>query len=259
MILSKILEEKRKEVDRDQRMLSFSSVKKKAESLYIRSSFKRNISRKGHINLIAEIKKSSPSKGVLRADFDPVRIALTYNAAGASAISVLTDERFFDGRLGYLKMVKDRVSVPILRKDFIIDEYQVYQSAVAGADAILLIANILTAEELTRYYLTAKSLGMDVLVEVHNSEEMDKVLSTPASIIGINNRDLNDFNTDISVTQHLIRMIPENKVIVSESGVGTYEHVMFLKSLGVNAVLIGGSFMKAENIGEKVRELMRDS
>nr|HPN73380.1 indole-3-glycerol phosphate synthase TrpC [Candidatus Omnitrophota bacterium] len=142
MILSKIIEEKRKEVDRDQRMLSFSSVKKQAESMYIHSSFKRNISRKGHINLIAEIKRSSPSKGIIRADFDPVRIALTYNAAGASAISVLTDERFFDGKLSYIKTVKDRVSVPVLRKDFIIDEYQVYQSAVAGADAILLIANI---------------------------------------------------------------------------------------------------------------------
>ena len=259
MILSKIIEEKRKEVDRDQRILSFSSVKKKAESMYIRSPFKRNISRKGHINLIAEIKKSSPSKGLIRADFDPVRIALTYNAAGASAISVLTDERFFDGKLEYLKTVKDRVSVPVLRKDFIIDEYQVYQSAVAGADAILLIANILTTAELNRYYLTAKALGMDVLVEVHNSEEVEKALSTPASIIGINNRDLNDFDVDISVTQHLIRMIPENKTIVSESGIGNYEQVMFLKSLGVNAVLIGETFMRAENIGEKVRELMKDA
>ncbi len=259
MILSKIIEEKRKEVDRDQRMLSFSSVKKQAESMYIHSSFKRNISRKGHINLIAEIKRSSPSKGIIRADFDPVRIALTYNAAGASAISVLTDERFFDGKLSYIKTVKDRVSVPVLRKDFIIDEYQVYQSAVAGADAILLIANILTTEELTRYYNTAKTLGMDVLVEVHNSEEVEKVLATPASIIGINNRDLGDFNVDLSVTQHLIRMIPENKVIVSESGIQSYEEIMFLKSLGVNAVLIGETFMRSENIGEKIRELMKDS
>jgi indole-3-glycerol phosphate synthase len=259
MILSRIIEEKRREVDRDQRMLSFSSVKKKAESIYIKSSFKKNISRKGHINLIAEIKKSSPSKGVIRSDFDPVRIALAYNAAGASAISVLTDERFFEGKLEYLKIVKDRVAVPVLRKDFIIDEYQIYQSAVAGADAMLLIANILTREELARYYQIAKSLGMDVLVEVHNSEDVEKALSTPASIIGINNRDLNDFDVDISVTQHLIRMIPETKIIVSESGIKSYEHVMFLKSLGVNAVLIGETFMKADNIGEKVRELMRDS
>ncbi|MFA6635910.1 MAG: indole-3-glycerol phosphate synthase TrpC [Candidatus Omnitrophota bacterium] len=259
MILSRIIEEKRREVDRDQRMISFSSVKKKAESLYIKSSFKKNISRKGHINLIAEIKKSSPSKGVIRADFDPVRIALAYNAAGASAISILTDERFFDGKLEYLKILKDRVAVPVLRKDFIIDEYQIYQSAIAGADAVLLIANILTREELARYYQIAKSLGMDVLVEVHNSEDVEKALSTPASIIGINNRDLNDFDVDISITQRLIRMIPETKIIVSESGIKNYEHVMFLKSLGVNAVLIGETFMRADNIGEKVRELMRDS
>jgi len=241
MILSKILEEKRREVDRDQRILSFSSVKKKAESMYIRSSFKRNISRKGQNPLFSSI----------------FLIAGLTTSTSISALLPLI--LFFDGNLGYLKMVKDRVSVPILRKDFIIDEYQVYQSAVAGADAILLIANILTTEELIRYYHTSKSLGMDVLVEVHNSEEMEKVLSTPASIIGINNRDLNDFEVDISVTQHLIRMIPENKIIVSESGIESYEQVMFLKSLGVNAVLIGGAFMKAENVGEKIRELMRDS
>ncbi len=258
MILTKIIEEKRKEVDRDQSVLSLSSVKKKAESMYIRSSFKKNISRKGHINLIAEVKKSSPSKGLIRPGFDPVRIALAYNAAGASAISVLTDERFFDGKLEYLKKVKDRVSIPVLRKDFIIDEYQIYQSAVAGADAILLIAKILTVEELNRYCLTAKALGMDVLMEVHNSEEVEKALATPASIIGINNRDLNSFEVDLSVTGHLIRMIPDNKIIVSESGIETYEQVMFLKSLGVNAVLIGEAFMRFDNIGEKVRQLMRE-
>lgn len=258
MILSRIIEEKKKEIERHQNYIPLSAMKKKAESLYIKSSFKRNVSRKGHINLIAEIKRSSPSKGVIRRNFDPVRIALAYNAAGASAISVLTDERFFDGKLEYIKMVKDRVTVPVLRKDFIIDEYQIYQSAVAGADAILLIANILTQEELIRYYSLAKGLGMDVLMEVHNAEEVEKALATPASIIGINNRDLADFNVDISSTQKLIRLIPDNKVIVSESGIETYEQVMFLKSLGVNAVLIGETFMRSENIGEKVRDLIRD-
>ena len=258
MILSRIIEEKKKELEKANKDVPLSALKKEAESGYIKSSFKKNISRKGHINLIAEIKRSSPSKGVIRRDFDPVRIGLAYNAAGAGAISVLTDERFFDGKLEYIKMVKERVTIPVLRKDFIIDEYQVYQSAVAGADAILLIANILTQEELNRYYSLAKDLGMDVLMEVHNAEEVEKALSTPASIIGINNRDLEDFNVDISVTQQLIRLIPENKIIVSESGIETYEQVMFLKSLGVNAVLIGETFMKSENIGEKVRELIRE-
>jgi indole-3-glycerol phosphate synthase len=258
MILSRIIEEKRREVDRVQKKVPLNDLKEEAESLYIKSMFKKSISRKGHINLIGEIKKSSPSQGIIRGDFDPLKIALAYQAAGASAISVLTDERFFDGRLEYLKTIKELVSVPLLRKDFIIDEYQVYESAVAGADAILLIAHILTQEELNRYFCVAKELGMDVLVEVHNEEEVEKALKSHASIIGINNRDLTDFNVDISATQRLIRLIPETKVIVSESGINSYEEVMFLKSLGVNAVLIGETFMRVENIGKKVRELMRE-
>jgi indole-3-glycerol phosphate synthase len=258
MILSKILEEKRREVDEAQKRISMGELKKKAEGLYISSMFKKNISRKGHVNLIAEIKKSSPSQGIIRADFDPLKIALTYYAAGASAISVLTDERFFDGKLEYLTMVKERVTIPVLRKDFIIDEYQIYESAAAGADAVLLIAQILTREELNRYAGISKDMGMDVLVEVHNEEDVDKALASPASIIGINNRDLATFNVDITTTQRLIRLVPDTKVIVSESGIETYEQVMFLKSLGVNAVLIGETFMRAENIGEKVRELMKE-
>ncbi len=258
MILSKIIEEKKEEIRHSQKMFSLNDLKEKALSFGTKSSFKKNISRKGHINLIAEIKKSSPSKGVIRHDFDPVKIALTYQAAGASAISVLTDERFFDGKLKYLKMVKERVTVPVLRKDFIIDEYQIYEAAANGADAILLISHILTQEEVNKFYSIAKDLGMDVLVEAHNEEEMAKAVNSHASIIGINNRDLSTFNVDLSVTQRLIHMIPENKVIVSESGINTYEDVMFLKSLGVHAVLVGEVFMRAENIGEKVRELIRD-
>jgi len=258
MILSKILEEKRREVEEARKRISLGDLKKKAEALYISSMFKKNISRKGHINLIAEVKKSSPSRGIIRADFDPLKIAMAYHAAGAAAISVLTDERFFDGRLEYLKMIKERVTLPVLRKDFIIDEYQIYETAAAGADAMLLIAQILTREELNRYTGLCKDMGMDVLVEVHNEEDVDKALGSSASVIGINNRDLATFNVDITTTQRLIRMIPDSKTIVSESGIETYEQVMFLKSLGVNAVLIGETFMRAENIGEKVRELMRE-
>jgi len=258
MLLSKIIEEKKREIDRSRKKISLNDLKKAAESLYIRSTFKKNISRKGHINLIAEIKKSSPSKGIIRPNFDPVNIALTYQAAGAGAISVLTDERFFDGKLEYLKKIKERVTIPILRKDFIIDEYQLYESAAAGADAVLLIAHILTQEELRKYMDITKALGMDALVEVHNEEEVEKALFINAPIIGINNRDLTTFNVDLSVSQRLIRIIPETKIIVSESGITSYEEVMFLKSLGVNAVLIGETFMCTENIGEKVRELMRE-
>ena len=258
MILPRIIEEKRREVDSAQKNISLNRLKEEAGSVYIKSMFKKNISRKGHIHLIAEIKRSSPSKGIIRAKFDPLRIALTYQATGAAVISILTDERFFDGKLEYIKMVKKRVTIPILRKDFIIDEYQIYESAAAGADAILLIAHILTQEELNRYFGIARELGMDVLVEVHNEEEVEKALNSPATIIGINNRNLVSFEVDISVTQRLIHLIPENKIIVSESGIETYEQVMFLKSLGVNAVLIGEIFMRAKNIGEKVRELMRE-
>jgi indole-3-glycerol phosphate synthase len=150
------------------------------------------------------------------------------------------------------------VTIPLLRKDFIIDEYQVYESALNGADAILLIAHILTQEELNRYFSIAKELGMDVLVEVHNEEEVEKAVNSSASIIGINNRDFSNFEVDINKTQRLIRLIPENKIIVSESGIESYEQVMFLKSLGVSAVLIGETFMRADNIAEKVRELMRE-
>jgi len=258
MILAKIVEEKRLEVERARKEIPQRDIEKAARNMVIKSMFKKSISRKGHINLIAEIKKSSPSRGVIRVDFNPLQIALTYQASGASALSVLTDERFFDGKLEYLKMIKKRVTIPVLRKEFIIDEYQVYESAAAGADAILLIAQILTQEELTRYIHLAKELGMDSLVEVKSEEDIDKAVMSQAAIIGINNRDLSNFSVDITTTQRLIRHIPQNKVIVSESGIETYEHVMFLKSLGVNAVLIGETLMRSENIGEKVRELMRE-
>ena len=147
--------------------------------------------------------------------------------------------------------------MPLLRKDFIIDEYQIYESLYWGADAILLIAHILTEEELANFYRIAKDLGMDVLVEVHNEEDMDKALKSGASIIGINNRDLTTFRIDLSTTQRLARLIPENKVKVSESGIKTYEDVMFLKSLGIEAVLIGEVFMEASDIAAKMREVMR--
>ena len=258
MILSKIIEEKKRVIDKAQKKISLNELKKKCESLYIKSMFKKNISRKGHINLIAEIKKASPSKGIIRHDFDPIGIALTYQAAGASAISILTDERFFDGKLEYLKLVKERVTIPILRKDFIIDEYQIYETAANRADAMLLISQILTQAELTRYISLAKDLGMDTLVEVHNEEDIEKALESHALIIGINNRDLRTFNVDITATQRLIHLIPENKITVSESGIKSYEDVMFLKSLEINAVLIGETFMKEKNIGDKVRELIRE-
>jgi len=182
---------------------------------------------------------------------------VTYQANGASAISVLTDERFFEGRLEYIARIKESVSLPVLRKDFIIDEYQIYESLVAGADAVLLIADILSANELVGFYNLAASLGLDAMVEVHNEEDVEKALAAGAPVIGINNRDLHTFRVDLGVTQKLVRLIPQNKVKVSESGIKSYEDVMFLKSLGVNAVLIGEAFMEAEDIAARMRDIMR--
>jgi len=257
MILSKIINEKRKEVENSRIAVPEQVLKERARKIYVKSAFKRNIARPHHINLIAELKKASPSRGIIRGDFHPLKIALTYQAGGAGALSVLTDERFFEGNLKILKELRERVTLPLLRKDFIIDEYQIYESLCWGADAILLIADILTEEELTGFYRIAKDLGMDVLVEVHSEEDVEKALKSGASIIGINNRDLNTFRVDLSVTQRLIRLIPENKVKVSESGIKTYEDVMFLKSLGINAVLIGEAFMEVDDIAGKMREVMR--
>ncbi len=256
MILSRIIEDKRKVVDEAKRVKPQSDLVKETKSLSVRSSFKKNISRPHHINLIAEIKKASPSKGILRGDFNPVKIAITYQANGASAISVLTDERFFEGRLEYIPKVRQNVSIPILRKDFFIDEYQIYETVLSGAEAILLIPEILSIAELTKFYNLATELGLDCLVEVHNEEDVEKALAIGASIIGINNRDLHTFKVDLGVTQRLKRLIPQNKTIVSESGIKSYEDIMFLKSLGINAVLVGEAFMEADDIAAKMREMM---
>jgi indole-3-glycerol phosphate synthase len=257
MVISRIIEEKRRVVEEAKRLKTKEELIRDISNISVNSSFKRNISRPHHMNLIAEIKKASPSKGIIRGDFNPVKIAVTYQAHGASAISVLTDERFFEGRLEDLKSVKESVSLPVLRKDFIIDEYQIYESVMFGADAILLIADLLSDSEMTGFYQLAISLGLDVVLEVHDEEDIDKAIATGGDIIGINNRDLHTFKVDLTMTQRLIRLIPANKIRVSESGIKSYEDVMFLKSLGINAVLIGEAFMEAPDIAAKMREIMR--
>ena len=257
MIISRIIEDKRRVIEESKRTKPQEELVREINRACVKSSFKKNISRPHHVNLIAEIKKTSPSKGILRADFNPVKIAITYQANGASAISVLTDERFFEGKLEYIRKVKDSVSLPVLRKDFIIDEYQIYETAASGADAMLLIADLLSKSELCGFYDLATSLGLDVLIEVHKEEDIEKALATEGSIIGINNRDLHTFRVDLSITEKLIRLVPPNRIKVSESGIRSYEDVMFLTSLGVNAVLIGEAFMESSDIASKMRELMR--
>ena len=220
--------------------------------------FKEAISGGDKLNLIAEIKKKSPSfKRNFFRKLDIAGIASIYKSEGAKAMSVLTDKKFFSGNILHINEVKRTVDIPVLRKDFIIDEYQIYETVASGADALLLIADLLSANELVGFYNLATSLGLDVLIEVHKEEDIEKALATEGSIIGINNRDLHTFKTDLSITQKLIRLLPHGHTKVSESGIKSYEDVMFLKSIGVNAVLIGEAFMEAPDIALKVREVMR--
>ena len=217
--------------------------------------FLRAISQE-NMQLIAEIKKFSPSKGLLHPDLDPSSMAHIYRESGAAAISVITDEKYFQGNLDYLRRVRKEVDLPLLRKDFIIDEYQIYESAAFHADAVLLITAILTQEKLERLIKQCQTLGMDCLVEVHNEAELEKALISPARIIGINNRDLNTFNVDINTTRRLLPKIPQGIVVVSESGITTREDILKMMEFGVNAVLIGESLVTADDISAKIKELM---
>ncbi len=198
------------------------------------------------IALIAEVKKASPSVGVIVEDFEPVQIAENYALAGAEAISVLTDERFFQGHLDYLAQIRAAVGVPLLRKDFILDEAQIAEASAAGADAILLIVAALTDDELSRFLEVAGSYQLDALVEVHTLRELDRALETDARIIGINNRNLATFEVDLRVTEELSEQVPSGILLVSESGIKTAGDIARVKACGVNAVLIGEALMRAE-------------
>ena len=217
-----------------------------------RSAIKRN--HIGRIKLIAEIKKASPSKGVIRKDFDPLGIASIYEKK-ADAISVLTEEDFFQGRLEFISAVKTITTIPLLRKDFIFDEYQIYESRANEADAILLIAAILSKNQAEEYLHLARELVLSVLFEVHDLKELEMALSVNADIIGINNRDLKTLKIDLNNTFMIKKEIPSDKIVVSESGIKTRADILNLESAGIDAVLIGTSFMEAKDIGKKIEEL----
>ncbi|GEN55498.1 indole-3-glycerol phosphate synthase TrpC [Halobacillus faecis] len=207
--------------------------------------------------LIAEVKKASPSKGIIREDFNPVRIAHDYASAGVQAISVLTDQHFFQGHRDYLTNIKKVVDVPVLRKDFIIDSMQVAESAYIGADAILLIGEALEAEKLHELYLQAYELGLEVLVEVHSEETLAKVLDefTP-KILGINNRNLHTFETKLSQTERMAKLAPEECLLVSESGISSHDDLQKVAGYGAEGVLVGESLMRQKDIKEAVRQLL---
>ena len=256
MILDTIVAHKQEEVKIQKSQLPLSELRKTLRDMTPTRDFKAAISTPGQISLIAEVKKASPSKGIIREDFDPIAIAQIYQSSGAAAISVLTDERFFQGSLSYLTAIREVTSIPLLRKDFIIDEYQIYQARAAGADAILLIAAILELETMQTFLNIAYSLDLNCLVEVHTESELRRVLDADAQIVGINNRDLNTFQTNLNTTVQLRKLIPQDKIVVSESGIHSSRDVKMLQECGVNAILVGESLMRSADINAKVKELM---
>jgi indole-3-glycerol phosphate synthase len=211
----------------------------------------------GPVSLIAEVKKASPSAGVIRPDFDPVRIAREYEAAGASCLSVLTDEKFFQGSLEYLKQIRQAVSLPLLRKDFIIDARQILQAIEWGADAILLIVAILSDEQLREFQALAEQAGLAALVEVHDEEELDRAINAGARLLGVNNRNLKTFKVDLATTERLAAKLDlTQRLLVAESGIHTREDVERLGRCGARAILVGESLMRHSDISSKVRELL---
>ncbi|MBI5397819.1 MAG: indole-3-glycerol phosphate synthase TrpC [Verrucomicrobia bacterium] len=210
----------------------------------------------GHMALIAEVKKASPSAGVIRPDFDPVAIARDYERGGASCLSVLTDEEFFQGHLDYLRRIREAVKLPLLRKDFIVDELQIHEAAAAGADCVLLIVACLKQDELVHLFRVAADCRLDALVEVHDEAELDRALAAGAKIIGVNNRDLKTFKVDLAITERLAKRLPSGKTLVAESGIHTRADVERLARCGVNAILVGESLMRSNDIPAKVRELI---
>lgn len=268
-MLDKIIENKKREVKEAKRDFPLKEMLKEIDSpdfreFYQKRDFKKAIEKSG-LSLIAEVKQKSPSYqrptgqrptgGKFREDFDYLEIARIYQKTGAKAISVLTDKRFFGGELSHLTEIKENISLPVLRKDFIVDEYQICQSFFYKADAVLLIVCLLSERELKEFLRLCRELGLDALVEVHNQEDIKKALDTPDKIIGINNRNLDSLEIDIKTTEKLIKLIPDDKLIVSESGIRTKEDVKYLRDLGLDGVLIGEIFLKSKDIAKKIKEM----
>lgn len=256
MILDEIVANKKKELLETKRATSFAEQKQGAADAGPTRGFGKALAAGAGIRLIAEVKKASPSKGVIREDFDPVAIARTYEESGAACLSVLTEKRYFQGDLGYLGAIRRVVGLPLLRKDFIIDEYQIFEARAAGADAILLIAACLDKHQLADFLGTAEGIGLDVLVESHTLKELDKSLVSGARILGINNRDLASFTVSLQTTFDLLRDIPDDRIVVSESGIKGRDDVAKLEQAGVDAILVGESLMREKDIGKKVKELL---
>jgi indole-3-glycerol phosphate synthase len=257
-ILKRILARKIEEIDERNRTLGLRELEQRVADADAPRGFINALEQKlnaGLAAVIAEIKKASPSRGLLREDFDPAQIAVSYQKGGAACLSVLTDVDFFRGADAYLQQARAACTLPVLRKDFTIDPYQVYEARVLGADCILLIVAALGDAMLLELLQLAGHLGMDTLVEVHDEAELERALAIPARLLGINNRDLRSFETSLDVTLGFLDRIPDDRIVVTESGIHTVEDVALMRSHGVHTFLVGEAFMRAPEPGEKLREL----
>ena len=259
MILNEILTHKRKEVEELKLRYPLRRLQEAVETRNgtTHRDFRKAISNPHGLNLIAELKKASPSGGILRENFQPLRLAALLEYAGAAALSILTETRYFKGRPSYLKTVRQVTHIPLLRKDFILDEYQLYESRILEADAVLLIASILTDEELKRFIERSAQLGIENLVEIHNEEDLKKAANAGAQIVGINNRNLRTLEVDVHTAERLLAHVPKQLTIVIESGFKDYEEFMKYKSLGVHAFLVGTTLMKAPDVVSRMHELIK--
>lgn len=257
-MLRKIVEKKREEVQQLKRTHSIASLLASADELEKPRGFRQALEQSTRpVSVIAEVKKASPSKGVIRGDFAPLEIAKAYEAAQAECLSVLTDETFFQGQLSYLQSIRAAVQLPVLRKDFLIDELQVVEARAAGADCILLIAAILEGEQLRALYQASQALGMDILIEVHDRQECEMVFRyTEPELLGINNRDLRTFKTDLAVTREVIAGLPSSLTVVSESGISSAQDLEHVRQSGARAVLVGEHFMRQQDVEQAVISLM---
>jgi indole-3-glycerol phosphate synthase len=257
-ILKKIVQRKQQEIQERRQRRSIEELKQQLDTAPAPRGFVAALRAKlaaGKPAVIAEVKKASPSKGVMRENFLPAEIARSYERGGAACLSVLTDIDFFQGSDEYLKQAREACSLPVLRKDFIIDPYQVVEARVIGADCILLIAACLSDAQMQALSALALELGMDVLVEVHDAEELERTLPLDLPLVGINNRNLRTFETRLETTLELLARIPQGRIVVTESGIHTPQDVMLMRENGVNSFLVGEAFMRAEEPGEKLAEL----
>lgn len=257
-ILNRILARKQQEISARRQTMSLDGLQQQAHAASAARGFVAALKRRveqGESAVIAEIKKASPSKGVIRENFDVVEIAQSYEAGGASCLSVLTDQDFFQGHEDFLVAARSACQLPVIRKDFIVDPYQVVESRAIGADCILLIVAALDDETLAGLHQDARTLGMDVLVEVHNREELERALKLELELVGINNRDLRTFDTSLDTTIKLLELIPAGCLVVTESGIHSREDVALMRQHDVNAFLVGEAFMRVPDPGQGLREL----